>query len=227
MAKVRDYRVWAAEEEDALRLGVAKHGIGAWEIIRQDPAYRSLLMCALAAALPLSHVALKCTKLPSRAWQRPLHLPCSVLTRPCLPRGAETGRASSSKTSGATSSSSSMFRAQRWMPFVGPRRSIGLPRLNAPNCEHLCLEDHRLSGHADADDLYVVAMAGGGVACGLCGDAPRVWSRWRRLSSSVATTLRATSAPRVWVHDSAKWGVCAALAVLEIFLLSPTRHTWQ
>ncbi|KAK9838263.1 hypothetical protein WJX81_001039 [Elliptochloris bilobata] len=44
MAKVRDYRVWAAEEEDALRSGVAKHGIGAWEIIRQDPAYRSLLI---------------------------------------------------------------------------------------------------------------------------------------------------------------------------------------
>jgi len=45
MAKVRDYRVWAPEEEDALRLGVAKHGIGAWEIIRQDPAYRNLLWC--------------------------------------------------------------------------------------------------------------------------------------------------------------------------------------
>ena len=57
--------MWAAEEEDALRLGVAKHGIGAWEIIRQDPAYRSLLMCAPAAASAFRHSALKCTKLPT------------------------------------------------------------------------------------------------------------------------------------------------------------------
>jgi len=62
MAKVRDYRVWAAEEEDALRMGVAKHGIGAWEIIRQDPAYRSLLMCAPAGATAVSGMHMHCAR---------------------------------------------------------------------------------------------------------------------------------------------------------------------
>ncbi|KAK9904272.1 hypothetical protein WJX75_008209 [Coccomyxa subellipsoidea] len=40
---VRCYRVWTAEEEEALRKGVQKHGIGSWEIIRQDANYRHLL----------------------------------------------------------------------------------------------------------------------------------------------------------------------------------------
>ncbi len=40
---VRCYRVWTAEEEEALRKGVQNHGIGSWEIIRQDANYRHLL----------------------------------------------------------------------------------------------------------------------------------------------------------------------------------------
>ena len=40
---VRCYRVWTLEEEEALRKGVQKHGIGAWEIIRQDALFKHLL----------------------------------------------------------------------------------------------------------------------------------------------------------------------------------------
>jgi hypothetical protein len=40
---VRCYRVWSLEEEEALRKGVQKHGIGAWEIIRQDALFKHLL----------------------------------------------------------------------------------------------------------------------------------------------------------------------------------------
>ena len=40
---VRCYRVWTPEEEEALRAGVHKHGIGSWEIIRQDAAFSHLL----------------------------------------------------------------------------------------------------------------------------------------------------------------------------------------
>ncbi len=42
-ANVRCYRVWTFEEEEALRKGVQKHGIGAWEIIRQDALFKGLL----------------------------------------------------------------------------------------------------------------------------------------------------------------------------------------
>ena len=40
--KVRDYKVWMPEEEEALREGVSRHGLGAWEVIRHDPAYKCL-----------------------------------------------------------------------------------------------------------------------------------------------------------------------------------------
>ena len=40
---VRCYRVWTPEEEEALRAGVHKHGIGSWEIIRQDATFSHLL----------------------------------------------------------------------------------------------------------------------------------------------------------------------------------------
>ena len=40
---VRCYRVWTLDEEEALRRGVQKHGIGAWEIIRQDALFKGLL----------------------------------------------------------------------------------------------------------------------------------------------------------------------------------------
>ena len=39
---VRDYRVWTAEEEGALREGVKKHGLGAWEAIRKDAQFSPL-----------------------------------------------------------------------------------------------------------------------------------------------------------------------------------------
>jgi hypothetical protein len=42
MGKQRTYRVWVPEEEEALRLGVQKHGLGAWELIRTDDAFPSL-----------------------------------------------------------------------------------------------------------------------------------------------------------------------------------------
>mmetsp|Transcript_12072 Transcript_12072/g.33932 ORF Transcript_12072/g.33932 Transcript_12072/m.33932 type:complete len:504 (+) Transcript_12072:504-2015(+) len=40
--KHRAYRVWQPEEEEALRLGVQKHGLGAWEQIRTDDSFPSL-----------------------------------------------------------------------------------------------------------------------------------------------------------------------------------------
>lgn len=39
----REYRVWDAAEEQALRSGVQKHGLGAWERIRTDPDFHVLL----------------------------------------------------------------------------------------------------------------------------------------------------------------------------------------
>lgn len=39
----REYRVWEPAEEDALREGVRKHGLGAWEIIRKDAEFGKLL----------------------------------------------------------------------------------------------------------------------------------------------------------------------------------------
>lgn len=35
----RGYNVWSVEEEAALRDGVKKHGLGAWEVIRKDPEF--------------------------------------------------------------------------------------------------------------------------------------------------------------------------------------------
>ncbi len=35
----RTYVPWNSEEEEALRLGVMKHGIGAWQIILRDPEF--------------------------------------------------------------------------------------------------------------------------------------------------------------------------------------------
>jgi hypothetical protein len=35
----REYRVWDTAEETALRSGVKKHGLGAWERIRSDPEF--------------------------------------------------------------------------------------------------------------------------------------------------------------------------------------------
>ncbi len=47
MMNVRCYRVWTPEEEEALRQGVQKHGIGSWEIIRQDTSFSNLLWWAI------------------------------------------------------------------------------------------------------------------------------------------------------------------------------------
>jgi hypothetical protein len=38
----REYRVWDPAEENALRSGVRKHGLGAWERIRTDPEFHVL-----------------------------------------------------------------------------------------------------------------------------------------------------------------------------------------
>lgn len=38
----REYRVWDPSEESALRAGVKKHGLGAWERIRTDPEFNVL-----------------------------------------------------------------------------------------------------------------------------------------------------------------------------------------
>ncbi len=35
----RSYCTWSTEEEESLRLGVVKHGLGSWEIIRRDPEF--------------------------------------------------------------------------------------------------------------------------------------------------------------------------------------------
>jgi hypothetical protein len=42
-ADMRTYRVWSHDEEEALRLGVLKHGLGAWEAIRLDVEFASQL----------------------------------------------------------------------------------------------------------------------------------------------------------------------------------------
>lgn len=39
----REYRIWDQPEEDALRAGVKKHGLGAWERIRTDPDFSALV----------------------------------------------------------------------------------------------------------------------------------------------------------------------------------------
>ena len=39
--------MWTPEEEEALRQGVQKHGIGSWEIIRQDTSFSNLLWWAI------------------------------------------------------------------------------------------------------------------------------------------------------------------------------------
>lgn len=55
---MREYRVWKKEEENALRLGVAKHGSGAWELIRTDPEFHSKLYASLTqlyVAMRFSH----------------------------------------------------------------------------------------------------------------------------------------------------------------------------
>ncbi len=38
----RAYNCWTTEEEDSLRNGVTKHGLGSWEIIRRDPEFLML-----------------------------------------------------------------------------------------------------------------------------------------------------------------------------------------
>ncbi len=38
----RGYNVWTPDEEAALRKGVVKHGLGAWEVIRKDPEFSVL-----------------------------------------------------------------------------------------------------------------------------------------------------------------------------------------
>lgn len=40
--QTRAYRVWDATAEEALRSGVRKHGLGAWELIRKDPEFEIL-----------------------------------------------------------------------------------------------------------------------------------------------------------------------------------------
>ena len=42
---MRQYHVWQAAEQEALRQGVLMHGTGAWEVIRTDPSFRQTL-CA-------------------------------------------------------------------------------------------------------------------------------------------------------------------------------------
>ena len=41
----REYCVWNSAEEKALLTGVQRHGLGAWEIIRSDPEFKSTLRC--------------------------------------------------------------------------------------------------------------------------------------------------------------------------------------
>uniref|UniRef100_A0A061RLE5 Uncharacterized protein n=1 Tax=Tetraselmis sp. GSL018 TaxID=582737 RepID=A0A061RLE5_9CHLO len=38
----RAYVPWTAEEEEALRLGVLRHGVGAWQVILKDPEFAIL-----------------------------------------------------------------------------------------------------------------------------------------------------------------------------------------
>jgi hypothetical protein len=54
----RGYRVWDQAAEDALKAGVKKHGLGAWEHIRKDPQF-AILRCDAhdrVASLQNTHV---------------------------------------------------------------------------------------------------------------------------------------------------------------------------
>lgn len=50
--QTRGYRVWDPTSEDALKSGVRKHGLGAWEHIRKDPQF-AILRCDLGFAAAL------------------------------------------------------------------------------------------------------------------------------------------------------------------------------
>lgn len=39
----REYCVWNSAEEKALLSGVQRHGLGAWEVIRSDPDFKTVL----------------------------------------------------------------------------------------------------------------------------------------------------------------------------------------
>lgn len=61
----REYRVWDAAEEAALRSGVRKHGLGAWERIRTDAefavlTYDALRSAAVRAAVPAPTLPYSC-----------------------------------------------------------------------------------------------------------------------------------------------------------------------
>ncbi len=60
---------WDAHEEDMLRRGVQKHGIGSWERIRHDPEFK-ILKCVRAharvAERPPATCRRRCTRLPRR-----------------------------------------------------------------------------------------------------------------------------------------------------------------
>lgn len=40
----RDYFKWSAEEEAAVRAGIAKHGVGKWQTILNDPEFSTVLV---------------------------------------------------------------------------------------------------------------------------------------------------------------------------------------
>eukprot|EP00951_Prasinocladus_malaysianus_P032608 scaffold318526_cov49-Prasinocladus_malaysianus.AAC.1 len=52
----RAYVPWNAEEEECLRLGVVRHGVGAWQIILRDPDF-SLLKYDTVQCIALSLAA--------------------------------------------------------------------------------------------------------------------------------------------------------------------------
>jgi hypothetical protein len=52
---MRHYHVWSEAEQQALRLGVAKHGCGAWEMIRTDPEFQKQLYVPAAVQYILSN----------------------------------------------------------------------------------------------------------------------------------------------------------------------------
>ena len=58
---VRAYHSWTSEEEEALRKGVEKHGLGSWEVIRKDPEF---------GLERYSAVSLRCEKREEQAFAR-------------------------------------------------------------------------------------------------------------------------------------------------------------
>ena len=78
---MRQYRVWQAAEQEALRQGVLMHGTGAWEVIRTDPNFRQTLCAPLRLTCASQWRARSALSSRKRAASNDARLPSSVRER--------------------------------------------------------------------------------------------------------------------------------------------------